>query len=127
MFLLDPPAEASSTWKLADLAEKEDIEALEAAFENKQRDMEEPLSPKAFSGIEPPSNSQSVSDAVVPDSESPQNQAQTSTPKKSKRPRGWDQLTVLEKDVLVVLMAFCKVGIADLKRIDLILCFSWLV
>lgn len=97
------------------MAEKEDIEALEAAFENKQRDMEEPLSPKASPGIELPSNSQSVSDAVITDSESPQDQAQTPTPKKSKRPRGWDQLTVLEKDVLVVLMAFCKVRLVDFE------------
>jgi len=39
------------------------------------------------------------------------------SPKKSRRQKGWHHLTILEKDVLVVLMAFCKVTLQTFLRL----------
>lgn len=98
---------------MADLAEKQDIEALEAAFEDKQRVMEESLTPAAPPSSHSEDRSTEAADAGAPEpdqEEKTQDNTAASSSKPPKRPRGWDQLTLLEKDVLVVLMAFCKVG-----------------
>ena len=100
---------ATGTWKLADLAEKQDIEALEAAFEDKQRVMEESVAtPTAGSSTLVTSETGSSPSADPVPQEMP-TAPDASPSKPARRPKGWDQLTLLEKDVLVVLMAFCKV------------------
>ena len=103
------PDGATATWKLADLAEKQDIEALEAAFEDKQRVMEESVvTPTAGpSTLVTTETGSSPSADPVPQETPTAPDASPSKP--ARRPKGWDQLTLLEKDVLVVLMAFCKV------------------
>lgn len=97
----------SGTWKLADLAEKQDIEAIEAAFEDKQRVMEG--SAPAPSESPDPSQQSTIQPSDTSSTVTAENAPHPATSKSAKRPRGWDQLTLLEKDVLVVLMAFCKV------------------
>ena len=96
------------------MAEKEDIEALEAAFEDKQRVMEEenvskPASPKSSTPEEPQSTEITVPQETAVQEKETSQDASSPAAKTLKRPKGWDQLTLLEKDVLVVLMAFCKV------------------
>lgn len=124
------PVEGGRTWKLADLAEKQDIEALEAAFEDEQRVMEETTALKAQPGSRMEEKPPEASTDETPESDQTEEKTQESTAatasKPSKRPRGWDQLALLEKDVLVVLMAFRKVRHNCLNNQNSVSC-SWQV
>lgn len=94
------------TAKLTSLAAKQDIEGLEAALEQSglARSMKTEV---------PEHNAQEIDDekeAVVEEHINNSSSLRTLTEsKEGKRPPGWSELTVLEKDVLIVVAAFCKV------------------
>ncbi|GMH39854.1 hypothetical protein BSKO_07758 [Bryopsis sp. KO-2023] len=106
------PTTSALTAELASLAEKEDIEGLEAALEKAEqsRNMDEQPVIKAS---EESKDSEEIhaesSDAQVASTSGSMVRSNTAG-KEGRRPKGWDNLSVLEKDVLVVLTAFCKLA-----------------
>ncbi|CAD7697716.1 unnamed protein product [Ostreobium quekettii] len=98
----------SLTAQLVNLAEQQDIQGLEAAL--KDVDHRETEAGPAEGGDAP----ELLAPQGVPEAapESPMaNSARSEYMQGSlRRPKGWDKLTVLERDVLTVLMAFCKMA-----------------
>ena len=101
----------SLTAQLVNLAEQQDIQGLEAALEGADRWSID------FGSMQPTA---SESDPGSGDGKPPDNAAHQSESSSvckaagfmkeaSGQPKGWERLTVLERDVLAVLMAFCKV------------------
>lgn len=88
------------------MAEQQDIEGLEAALEKSGRQRIADISPTHQATASEFDNN----NEGAPNQENKAvNQASGSHESEGKRPKGWDNLTVAEKDVVIVVAALCKV------------------